>query len=76
MVDPLLGFAIIPWLRPEDVRDKGLRVAIVEREPAGLYLHHDAVAGQKDVVGGWQIELVEERLRRRAIGFGFSRLSR
>jgi len=28
-----------------------LRVAVVEGEPTGLDLHHDAVAGQEDVAG-------------------------
>src|SRR6266404_8642520 len=31
-------------LRPEDVGDAGLRVAVVQREPGALDLHHDLVA--------------------------------
>src|SRR5258708_26124496 len=64
MVDLLLRLAIILRLGPEDVRNKGLRIAVVEREPAGLHLHHDAVAGQENVVCRWQIEAVEEGLPR------------
>src|SRR5260370_38729341 len=64
MVDLLLRLAIILWLGPEDAWDEGLRIAVVEREPAGLHLHHDAVAGQKDVVCGGQVEAIELRLSR------------
>ena len=45
VVDPLSGFAKVGGLGPEDVGDEGLRIAVVEREPSGLDLYHDAVAG-------------------------------
>ena len=64
MVDALGGFPVVLRLGPEDVGDEGLRVAVVEREPARLDLHHDAVAGQEDVVGGGQGEAVGEGLVR------------
>jgi len=62
VVDALGGFAKIGGLGPKGVRDESLRIAIVEREPGGLDLHHDAVAGQKNVIGGGEREAVEERL--------------
>jgi hypothetical protein len=48
---PLRGLHVIRGLGKEDVGHKGLRVAIVEREPARLDLHHDPVAGQEYMVG-------------------------
>src|SRR5580704_536443 len=61
MVYALSGLAIIGRLGPEDVGHEGLRVAVVEREPARLDLHHDAMAGQEDVVGVGEIEAIEKR---------------
>jgi hypothetical protein len=43
VVDALLGLLIIGWLGKHNIRNKGLRVAVVEREPRLLHLHHDAV---------------------------------
>ena len=62
MIDALGGFAVVGGLGPENVGDEGLRVAVVEREPAGLDLDHDAVAGKEDVVGVGKIEAIEQRL--------------
>jgi hypothetical protein len=62
VVDALGGFLVVGGLGPEDVGDEGLGVAVVEGEPTGLDLHHDAVAGEEDVVGGGQIEAVGEGL--------------
>jgi len=62
MVDLLFSLPIILGFGPEDIWDEGLWIAVVEREPAGLHLNHNAVAGQKNVVCGWQGELVEEGL--------------
>ena len=61
MVDALGGFAVVGWLGPENVGDEGLGVAIIEREPTGLDLDHDAVAGQEDVVNVGKIEAIKER---------------
>ena len=61
MVNTLHGLAVVVGLGPEDVRHEGLRVAVVEGEPAGLDLHHDAVAGQEDVAGVGQGEAVQQR---------------
>src|SRR5580692_5140041 len=61
MVNALSGFAIVGRLGPEDVGDEGLRVAVVEREPARLDLHHDAMAGEEDVVGVGEIEAIKKR---------------
>ena len=76
VVDPLRGFSIILRLGPEDVVDEGLRIAVVEREPARLNLHHDAVARQEDVVRRGQGEAVEQRLAGRDGLWRVSRLSR
>ncbi len=62
MVDALGGFAIVGGLGPENVGDERLRIAVVKREPARLDLHHDAVAGQEDVIRGGQREAIEKRL--------------
>src|SRR5438128_11136853 len=50
VVDALHGLAVIPGLSPEDVRYKSLRIAVVQGEPTGLDLHHEAMTRQKDVV--------------------------
>src|SRR6185437_116154 len=58
----LLRFSVVAGLGPEDVGHEGLRIPVIEREPARLDLDHDAVPRQKDMVRGGQIELVEQRL--------------
>src|SRR5579859_561497 len=70
MPDGLRRALVISRLGPEDIGHKSLRIAIVEREPAGLHLHHDAVAGQKNVVGCRQLEAIEQGR------IGFDRLRR
>src|SRR5512137_1479801 len=50
VVHPLGGLAVVGGLRPEDALDEGLGVPVVEREPARLHLHHDAVTRAEDVV--------------------------
>src|SRR5277367_4273823 len=62
VVDALRGFAIVGGLGPENIGDEGLRIAVVEREPTGLDLYHDAVTRQEDVIGIGKIEAVKERL--------------
>src|SRR5258708_30104289 len=54
--------AIISGHSPEYIRHERLRITVVQREPARLYLHHDPVAGQKHVVGRGQGETVQQRL--------------
>src|SRR5882757_6834423 len=61
VIDALLGFLVVGGFGEHDVGDEGLRIAVVEREPGGLYLHHDAVAGQEYVIRGGQIELIGKR---------------
>ena len=51
VINPLSGLLIIARLRPEDILDERLRIAIVKWEPARLHLNHDSMAGQKDVIG-------------------------
>src|ERR1700747_231905 len=62
VVDTLHSFPVIPGVGPEDVGHEGLRIPVIEREPAGLHLHHDAVSGQEDVVSGGQRKFIEKRL--------------
>ena len=62
VIDFLRSLAIVGWFRPEDAPHKSLRVAVIQREPARVHLHHDLVAGQEDAVCGWQLESVEKRL--------------
>ena len=65
MKDPLRGLAVVAGLGEENVRYVGLWVAVVEREPARLDLHHDAVARQKHMVHVRQCEPVALHLARR-----------
>ncbi len=67
-VDALLGGFIVRGLCGHDAGHEGLRVAVVEREPAALHLDHDAMAFEEDVVGGVQGEFV---FLRRVGGDGF-----
>ena len=60
MVDALGGLFVVLGLGPEGVGYEGLGVAVVEGEPAGLDLDHEAVAGEDDVVGYREGELVWE----------------
>ena len=52
MVDTLRRLAVVGGFGPEDVRHERLWIAVVNGEPARLDLHHDAVPGTEDVVGG------------------------
>src|ERR1700687_5586456 len=65
MKDPLRGLAVVSGPGEENVRYVGLWVAVVEREPARLDLHHDAVARQKHMVHVRQCEPVALHLARR-----------
>src|SRR5882762_10324678 len=65
MEDPLRGLAVVAGFGKKNVRHVGLWVAVVEREPARLDLHHDAVARQKHMVHVRQCELVALHLTRR-----------
>src|SRR5947208_4317858 len=62
VIDALRGPAIILRVGPEDAGDESLRIAVVEREPARLDLHHHAVAWQEHVVRRGQREAIEQRL--------------
>src|SRR5437763_8204608 len=56
--------AIILRLPEEDVRHIGLRVAVVERKPARLHLHHQTMSRLNDIVYLRQGELVGDGLVR------------
>ena len=60
MIDPLRRLYIIFRLREEYVFDESLGVAIVEREPARLDLHHHAVSRLEDMIRLRQSESVRE----------------
>src|SRR5207249_532531 len=62
VVDTLRSFAVIPGFCPENVGHESLRIAIIQREPTGLNLYHDAVSGEENVVRRGQIEAIEQRL--------------
>src|SRR6266704_4451131 len=62
VVDALGGFAKVAGLGPENVGNESLGIAVVEREPARLNLHHDAVAGQKHVIRRGKRETIQQRL--------------
>jgi hypothetical protein len=40
----------------KDIRNKSLRISIVERKPAALDLHHNAVAFEKSVIVRVQVD--------------------
>src|SRR5207249_6537904 len=61
-IDPLSRFDVVPRFGEEGVRNEGLRVAIIERKPARLDLHHDPVPGKEHVIRRRQDELVRQRL--------------
>ncbi len=46
VVDALRRLVKILRLSPKDIGHEGLGIAVVEREPTGLNLHHDPVARQ------------------------------
>ena len=65
MEDRLGRRFIVLRLGLEDIRHKGLRIAVIEREPARLDLHHDAMTRQERVVGGRERETIALRRVRR-----------
>ena len=69
MVDALRGLFIILRVCQENVRNECLRIAVVERKPGGLDLHHHAVARKKDVVRGGQGPAIKQGFIR-CNGFG------
>ena len=58
MVDALGCGLVVGGLGEKNVVNKGLGVAVVEREEARLHLDHDLVAGQEDVVHVGKAELI------------------
>src|SRR6266704_1531073 len=52
MVNPLRRLAVLARPGPENTWQKGLRITVVEREPARLDLHHDGVAREKNMIRG------------------------
>ena len=59
-VEALRGLHIVLRFGEEDIGDERLRVAVIQREPGGLHLHHDPVPRQEHVVDRWQDELVRQ----------------
>ena len=56
--DALRRGPVVRITREKDVIHKRLWVAIIEREPTALDLHHDSVALKEGVVVGVQIDFV------------------
>src|SRR6266704_6935332 len=50
VIDALGGFAKVAGLGPENVGNESLGIAVVQRKPARLDLHHDAVALQEHMI--------------------------
>src|SRR6266852_8581890 len=69
-VDSLRGFLKVGLLGFENIGNKFLRVAVDDREPSALDLHHNAVSLLENVVRGVQIN-GEKRDCIRRDGFGF-----
>src|SRR5579862_3882677 len=62
VINPLRRLLIIARLSPENIRDERLWIPIIQWKPAGLDLHHQAMAGQEHVICVWQLETIEQRL--------------
>lgn len=60
MVNPLDSSPVLSRLGKKDVGYEGLRVSVVEREPARLDLRHDPVAWPEDVIRRGQGKAVQE----------------
>jgi len=60
VVNALGSLLIIPWLSQKYIRNELLRVSIVEWEPGGLDLDHQAMTGEKDVIRGRKSKVVGE----------------
>src|SRR5271154_2853920 len=69
-IDVLRGLLVVALFGFENIGYKLLRVAIVEREPSALHLHHDAMTLFKDVVRGVKVD-GERRYFARSDGFRF-----
>src|ERR1700722_1509389 len=54
----LSRFHVVRWFRKEDTGHVGLRVPVIQREPAGLDLHHDSMSWLEHVVGGRKSEAI------------------
>jgi len=52
VIDRAGSLSCSPPAWPRNILNEGLRVAVIEREPARLDLHHDAMVRQKDVIRG------------------------
>src|SRR4051812_47334483 len=61
VIDPLSCLSKVRRLSKKDVLYKSLRVAVIQREPARLDLHHDLVSRQKHMISIRQSPLVEQR---------------
>ncbi len=71
VIDPLCCFLVVLHLREENVANERLRIAVVQREPSGLDLHHDAMSWKENMVRMGQPEFIKERLTRRDRFRGF-----
>src|SRR5215831_9679413 len=71
VINPLCCFLIVLHLSEENVANERLRIAVVQREPGGLNLYHDAMSREENVVRMWQRELIKERSVRRDRFRGF-----
>src|SRR5580698_6841412 len=60
MINPLYGFSEICRLGPENICYERLRIAVIERKPARLDLHHDPVARKEYVVCRREGEVIQE----------------
>src|ERR1700722_9789967 len=69
-IDVLRGLLIVTLFGFENIGYKFLRVAIVEREPSALHLHHDAMSLFEDVVRGVKVDGKRGHFARRD-GFRF-----
>src|SRR3984885_7291300 len=67
----LRGFHIVGRFGEENIGHESLGIAVVQREPTRLHLHHDPVTGQEYMVGMRQLQRVADDLacrNRRWIG--------
>src|ERR1700676_371953 len=65
VVHPLHRFPVIARLGPKNIGHESLRIAVVQRAPARLDLHHDAMSREKNMIRGRQQKLIKQRFVRR-----------
>src|SRR5687767_13880048 len=62
VIDAMRGPLVILALGPSDVGHEALRVAVVERKPTALNLHHNPMPRQERMIHMWQCDTIGQNL--------------